>query len=303
MSKIGRYEIEREIGRGAMGVVYLARDPRLKRRVAVKAFALPDGITEEQKGEFRERFLREAQAAGGLSHRGIVTVYDADEDDERGPFIAMEYVPGKSLGELLESEGRLAPERIVAMAEVLAEALETAHRSGIVHRDLKPANILVRESDGTAKIADFGVARLPTSSLTRTGTTVGSPTYMSPEQIQGRPVDGRSDLFSLAAVLYECLCGEAPFTGDDLPQLAYSIVHETPIPISKRGRGSVPGARRILRSRPGQGSGGAVRECRGARPRAGPRAPRPGPRRAHARRPGKGVRDLFRIGRGCEKGS
>jgi predicted Ser/Thr protein kinase len=238
VSTIGRYEIEQEIGRGAMGVVYLARDPRLRRSVAVKTIALPDGLTAEQKAEFRERFLREAQAAGGLSHRGIVTVYDADEDPDSGtPFIAMEYVPGNSLGETLEERGRLDPDRVFAMGEVLADALQAAHRAGIVHRDLKPANILVRETDGAVKIADFGVARLPTSNLTRSGTTVGSPTYMSPEQIQGRPVDGRSDLFSLATLLYECLCGESPFSGDDLPQLAYSIVHETPIPVSKRVAG------------------------------------------------------------------
>ncbi len=229
-----------------MGVVYLARDPRLGRSVAVKVFALPDGITEEQKSEFRERFLREAQAAGGLSHSGIVTVYDSDEDPERGPFIAMEFVPGKSLAELLEADGPLEPERVFAMVQVLAEGLAAAHRAGIVHRDLKPANILVHESDGSAKIADFGVARLATSNLTRTGTTVGSPTYMSPEQIQGRPVAGRSDLCSLAAVLYECLGGEAPFSGEDLPQLAYSIVHDTPVPISKRAPGLSPALDRFF---------------------------------------------------------
>jgi len=221
-----------------MGVVYLATDPRLRRSVAVKTFALPDGLTDDQKHEFRERFMREAQAAGGLCHPGIVTIYDADEDPGRGtPFIAMEYVPGKSLDEVLSDKGCLDPERVFAMAEVLADALQLAHAAGIVHRDLKPANILVGETDGAVKIADFGVARLPASSLTRSGTTVGSPAYMSPEQIRGRPVDGRSDLFSLATVLYECLCGVSPFSGEDLPQLAYSIVHDTPIPISKRVNG------------------------------------------------------------------
>jgi serine/threonine-protein kinase len=238
VSTIGRYEIRKEVGRGAMGVVYLADDPRLRRSVAVKTFALPGGLSEDQKHEFRERFLREAQAAGGLCHPGIVTIYDADEDPDRGvPFIAMEYVPGKSLAEVLSEKGRLDPERVFAIAGVLADALHLAHNAGIVHRDLKPANLLVCETDGAVKIADFGVARLPTSSLTRSGTAVGSPAYMSPEQIRGRPVDRRSDLFSLGTVLYECLCGQSPFSGEDLPQLAYSIVHETPIPISKR----VPG--------------------------------------------------------------
>jgi serine/threonine-protein kinase len=242
VSKIGRYEIEREIGRGAMGVVQLARDPRLRRQVAVKTYALSDGLTDEQKREFHERFLREAQAAAGLSHRGIVTIYDADEDPGSGtPFIAMEYVSGKTLAELVAEQGRLDPERVFAMADVLADALGVAHDAGIVHRDLKPANVLVRESDGAVKIADFGVARLPTSKLTQTGTTVGSPGYMSPEQIQGQPVDARSDLFSLAVLLYESLCGESPFAGDDLPALAYSIVHETPLPVTRRVEGLPPG--------------------------------------------------------------
>jgi len=239
---IGRYEIEREIGRGSMGVVHLARDPRLRRQVAVKTYSLPAGLSDQQKSEFHERFLREAQAAAGLSHRGIVTVYDADEDSTRGtPFIAMEYVPGESLAESLSDKGRLDPERAFAMIDVLADALRVAHDAGIVHRDLKPANVLVRDSDGAVKIADFGVARLPTSKLTQSGTTVGSPGYMSPEQIQGRPVDARSDLFALAVLLYECLCGESPFSGDDLPALAYSIVHETPVPISRKVEGLPPG--------------------------------------------------------------
>jgi serine/threonine protein kinase len=242
VSNIGRYEIEGEIGRGAMGIVQLARDPRLRRQVAVKTYALPDGLSDEQRREFHERFLREAQAAAGLSHRGIVTVYDADEDEASGtPFIAMEYVPGQTLGELLCEQGRLEPERVFAMFDVLADALRVAHDAGIVHRDLKPANVLVRESDGAVKIADFGVARMPTSRLTQTGMTVGSPGYMSPEQIQGHPVDARSDLFSLAVLLYECLCGKSPFAGEDLPALAYSIVHETPVPITRRVDGLPPG--------------------------------------------------------------
>jgi serine/threonine-protein kinase len=225
-----------------MGIVHLARDPRLRREVAVKTFALPEGLSDEQKSEFHERFLREAQAAAGLSHRGIVTVYDADEDPATGtPFIAMEYVPGRSLAEQLSDKGRLDPERVFAMADVLADALQAAHDAGIVHRDLKPANVLVRDSDGAVKIVDFGVARMPTSKLTQSGMTVGSPGYMSPEQIQGRPVDARSDLFAIAVLLYECLCGESPFSGDDLPALAYSIVHEAPVPISRKVEHLPPG--------------------------------------------------------------
>jgi serine/threonine-protein kinase len=238
MVTIGRYRREREIGRGTMGIVYLAHDPRLRRQVAVKTIALPEGLSEAQHREYRERFLREAQAAAGLSHAGIVTIYDADEDPKSGaPYIAMEYVAGHSLQQRLETAGRLEPKRAFAIIDLLAQALHHAHAAGIVHRDIKPANILLRDSDGAAKIADFGVARLPTSKLTRTGATIGSPAYMSPEQIRGRRIDGRSDLFALACILYECLCGQRPFAGDDLTQIAYTVAHTDPEPITRR----VPG--------------------------------------------------------------
>ena len=227
-----------EIGRGAMGVVYLARDPRLQRRVAIKTYRLPDGLTADQKREFQERFLREAQAAACLSHPGIVTVFDSDEDEATGdPYIAMEYIEGRTLRERLDQDGCPSPERAFEIVAILAEALHSAHAAGIVHRDVKPGNILVREADEQVKIADFGVARLPTSELTRTGVTLGSPAYMSPEHITRGHVDARSDLFSLAVILYETLCGERPFAGDELAALAYSIVHENPIPVTKRVAG------------------------------------------------------------------
>jgi serine/threonine-protein kinase len=236
--KIGRYEVESEIGRGAMGVVYLAHDPRLNRRVAIKTYALPGGMSRIRELEFRERFVREARAAGRLTHPGVVTVHDVDEDADSGTlFITMEHVPGTNLEKLL-CERRIEPEQARSIADQVAEALRVAHLAGIVHRDVKPANILVRDSDGAVKVADFGVARLPASELTRSGAAVGSPAYMSPEQIRGREVDGRCDLFSLAVILYEMLCGERPFAGEDTSALAYSIVHETPVPISKRVAGS-----------------------------------------------------------------
>ncbi len=247
METIGRYRTEREIGRGAMGIVYLAHDPRLRRQVAVKTIALPEGLSEDQHREYRERFLREAQAAAGLSHAGIVTVYDADEDPKSGaPYIAMEYVAGRSLQQRLETAGRLEPKRAFAIIDLLAQALHHAHAAGIVHRDIKPANILLRDSDGTAKIADFGVARLPTSQLTRTGATIGSPAYMSPEQIRGGRLDGRSDLFALACILYECLCGRRPFAGDDLTQITYAVAHTDPEPITRRVPGLPAGLDRFF---------------------------------------------------------
>jgi serine/threonine-protein kinase len=235
MRRIDRYEIEKELGRGAMGVVYLARDPRLNRQVALKTYTLPDGVTEAMAKEFQARFLREAQAAAGLSHPGLVTIYDAGEDQaSHAPYIAMEYVPGESLKQRLDRGGRLDPQWVLAAGAVLAEALHTAHRAGIVHRDIKPANILIREGDGAAKLADFGVARLKASELTQSGAFLGSPGYMSPEQIRGNPVDGRSDLFSLAVVLYEALSGKRPFDGNDLVSLAHSIAYDTQVPLSRQ---------------------------------------------------------------------
>src|SRR5262245_20367432 len=223
---IGRYEIEREIGRGSVGIVYLAHDPHVRRRVALKTFLLPPGLTAEQEREYSERFLREAQAAGALSHPSIVTIFDADTDPERGlPFIVMEYVEGGSLRELMVRERRLDPDRALAMVSAVADALSVAHAEGIVHRDIKPANVLLRARTGQAKIVDFGVARMSTSELTGAGDVFGSPAYMSPEQFRGQPVDARSDLFSLATILYQTLCGERPFAGDDMSSLAYSVVH------------------------------------------------------------------------------
>jgi tRNA A-37 threonylcarbamoyl transferase component Bud32 len=242
MPSIGRYKIVREIGRGAMGVVYLAQDPRLHRQVALKTYSLPDGISKEMAKQFHERFLREAQAAASLSHPGIVTVYDAGEDPSRGiPYIAMEFVQGQSLKQRLAKGDRLDPDWVIAFGAVLADALHMAHRAEVVHRDIKPANILIREGDGAVKIADFGVARLKASDLTQAGAPLGSPGYMSPEQIRGSDLDGRSDLFSLAVVLYEAMCGKRPFRGDDLVSLAYSIAHDTQVPLARQLKGCPAG--------------------------------------------------------------
>ncbi|MFQ5718778.1 MAG: serine/threonine-protein kinase [Acidobacteriota bacterium] len=234
MGRVGRYEIEKEIGRGAMGVVYVAHDPRVRRRVAIKTVQVPEGLDAGARQEYHERFLREAQSAGRLDHPAIVTIHDADEDADQGvSFIVMEYVEGRSLRAVLAGEGPLAPDRVLDLARQVAAALDVAHAAGVVHRDVKPANILVREADGAVKIADFGIARLSTSDLTRSGQSLGSPAYMSPEQLRGRACDGRSDLFSLGVILYEALCGSRPFAGDDLPALSYAVVHESPVPITR----------------------------------------------------------------------
>jgi len=221
--------VVRELGKGAMGVVYLGRDPVIGRLVALKTIRVAAEDDVEQR-EFNERFLREAQAAGTLSHPNIVTVHDVGEEDETS-FIAMEYVEGKNLKQVIREKERLPFERIAEIIAEVAEALDYAHRKGIVHRDVKPANIIITP-DGSVKITDFGIAKIETSSLTETGQFLGTPNYMSPEQVTGETVDGRSDLFSLGVVLYELLTKRKPFLGDNVTSISYKIVHESfpPLP-------------------------------------------------------------------------
>jgi serine/threonine protein kinase len=229
--RFGRYEILTELGRGAMGIVYKARDPKINRVVAVKTISLAGQPAEEEQ-EYRERFFREAEAAGRLSHPGIVTVFDVGEEPEtRAPYIVMEFVAGQSLDKLLLSRGdhKLPPEAALQIALELAEALDCAHAQGVVHRDLKPANILLTE-DGHAKIADFGVAKLNLANITLAGRTLGTPAYMSPEQLNDEPVDGRSDLFSLGVILYTLLTGYRPFQGNSALTVAFKVVNRDPIP-------------------------------------------------------------------------
>jgi serine/threonine-protein kinase len=228
--RFGRYEILAELGRGAMGVVYKARDPKINRVVAVKTISLA-GQPPEEEQEYRERFYREAEAAGRLSHPGIVTIYDIGEEPEtRSPYIVMEFVGGQSLDKLLSQENRKVPlETALQLTHELAEALDCAHGQGVVHRDLKPANILLTE-DGHAKIADFGVAKLNLANHTLAGRALGTPAYMSPEQLNGEEVDGRSDLFSLGVVLYTILTGYRPFQGNSALTVSYKVVNRDPIP-------------------------------------------------------------------------
>jgi serine/threonine protein kinase len=228
--RFGRYEILAELGRGAMGVVYKARDPKINRVVAVKTISLAGQPADEEQ-EYRERFYREAEAAGRLSHPGIVTIFDVGEEPEtRAPYIVMEFVGGPSLDKLLFGDDRKLPlETALQLTHELAEALDCAHGQGVVHRDLKPANILLTE-EGRAKIADFGVAKLNLANHTLAGRALGTPAYMSPEQLNGEAVDGRSDLFSLGVVLYTILTGYRPFQGNSALTVSYKVVNRDPIP-------------------------------------------------------------------------
>lgn len=225
--KIGRYEILGELGKGAMGVVYKGRDPIIGRLVAIKTIRF-DRLYEAQEIEgLKERFFIEAQAAGKLIHPHIVTIFDVGED--RGlSFMAMEFVEGEPLSKFTSQERLLPLEKVIQLIIESAEALDFAHRQGIVHRDIKPANIMLTPN-GQAKVMDFGIAKLPTSTLTQTGSILGTPAYMSPEQISGRELDGRSDLFSLGCVFYELMTGTRPFKGENLSALSYHITQGTPL--------------------------------------------------------------------------
>ncbi len=228
---VGRYLLEESIGAGAFGEVWRAVDPHITRHVAVKILNIPKGLSRKQRTEWEQRFLREARAAGALSHPGIVTIHDVGVARDGRPFMVMELVDGVSLDTLLS---RRPPPEATALewGAQIAEALGAAHRRGIVHRDVKPANVLI-DREGRARIADFGIARLSESDLTREGLFVGSPAFASPEQIRGGTVDGRSDLFSLGSALYTLLCGERPFRGEDLTSLAYTICHVEPAPLRR----------------------------------------------------------------------
>jgi predicted Ser/Thr protein kinase len=244
---IGRYEILEEVGRGSMGVVYKARDPRIGRVVALKtiAFSFPLGPGEEE--EFLQRFYHEAQVAGRLNHSNIVTIYDVGEKGDGGEaYIAMEFVTGTNLHDLLSGGGRLPLAQVADVVDKLAQALDYAHDNGVIHRDIKPANILLTDG-GQPKILDFGIARLAAGGLTRPGKFFGTPNYMSPEQVTGSDVDGRTDQFSLGVILYQLLTGEKPFVGDSVTAISYQVVNVEPPPPSKLNPALRPPFDRIVR--------------------------------------------------------
>ncbi len=231
MQQLGRYEILAELGRGAMGAVFRARDPRIDRTVAIKTIAIP-GVDTKAMEDYRQRFFREARAAGRLSHPGIVTIYDVGEDEPtETPYIVMEYVDGHALNELLPADAgaRMPLDAALNVLYQVAQALDYAHLQGIVHRDIKPANIIVDDSL-RAKIADFGIAKLSFAEVTLPGHVLGTPAYMSPEQINGKPIDGRSDLFSLGVIAYWLLTGEKPFTGESITEISLQVATKDPKP-------------------------------------------------------------------------
>jgi len=245
-NKLGRYEIVDELGKGAMGVVYLARDPLIGRLVALKTFRIGYSVKDQEMEQFRVRFMREAQSAGILTHPNIVTIHDVVEDTGDGlAFIAMEYVRGTNLKLLLQGDQPLSLQFVLDVVAQMADALDYAHSNRVIHRDIKPANILIT-SENRVKITDFGIARLDSSNLTQEGQLLGTPNYMAPEQIQGRDVDWRADLFSLGIVLYEMFTRHKPFQGENLTVVSHRIVYDQFTPPQEYVGELPPGVDRIL---------------------------------------------------------
>jgi serine/threonine-protein kinase len=228
--RFGRFEVHKELGKGAMGVVYLGKDPKIGREVAIKTLALSEQFDAEELAEVKERFFREAETAGRLSHPNVVTIYDTGEEHDFC-YIAMELLKGGDLAAHVKPGELLPVDKVVSIVARVADALGYAHRQGVVHRDVKPANMMYHLESDTLKVTDFGIARLTDTSRTRTGMVLGTPSYMSPEQLAGKKVEGRSDLFSLGVSLYQLLCGRLPFEGESMPELMFKIANEPPADI------------------------------------------------------------------------
>jgi serine/threonine protein kinase len=245
VDQIGRYRILGELGRGATGVVYRAQDPAIGRIIAIKTIRLSDFTDESERERLRERLFREAQSAGMLSHPNIVTIYDIAEENGLA-YIFMECVDGPPLEKVLNNTQAIRSEDALSILRQTATALDYAHEKGIVHRDIKPANILIHERTH-AKITDFGVAKIMSQQMTQSGVMMGTPNYMSPEQVQGHAVDGRADQFSLAVIAYEMLTGEKPFLADQLPALLFRIVREDPVPPQRLNHSIGPQVETVLK--------------------------------------------------------
>jgi tRNA A-37 threonylcarbamoyl transferase component Bud32 len=234
---LGRYKVLKELGRGAMGLVYLGKDPTIQRFVAIKTMRLDQLDDDDKLQEFKARFFREAESTGRLSHPNIVTIYDAGEEDDLG-YIAMELIEGTPLKQWARKPNLMPVNEVLLTVATVADALDYAHQQGVVHRDIKPANIMLTK-DRVVKVMDFGIAKMASSSKTQTNIVLGTPTYMSPEQISGKKVDGRSDIFSLGVVLFELLTGQLPFTADNLSAVLFSITHH-PHPSIQTLRADLP---------------------------------------------------------------
>ncbi len=222
---LGRYQVEKELGKGAMGIVYLGKDPKIGRVVAIKTMALSQEFSGDELVDARERFFREAETAGRLQHQNIVTIFDAGEEHDLA-YIAMEFLKGRDLVEYCKQGQLLAVPVVLSIVARVAEALAYAHKQNVVHRDIKPANIMYETESDTVKVTDFGIARITDSSKTKTGLVLGTPSFMSPEQLAGKKVDGRSDLYSLGVMLFQMLAGVLPFRGDSMSELMYKIANE-----------------------------------------------------------------------------
>ncbi len=240
----GRYQLREELGRGAMGVVFKAHDPTIGRTVAVKTMRLAEAHTGLSHDELISRFGVETRAAGLLTHPNIVVVYDAGEDN--GLFyITMEFVQGRSLQAMIDEKQMFPLPRVLKLMEQAGSALDFAHQNNVVHRDIKPANLMIT-GDDVVKVTDFGTAKILQKGATQTGAILGTPSYMSPEQVKGKPVDGRSDIFSLGVILYELVTGEKPFPGQNVTTVIYKIVNEEPIPACELDESIHPGLNYVI---------------------------------------------------------
>src|SRR5215475_716386 len=236
---IGRYQVVESIGFGAMGAVYKAFDPVIKRTLAIKTIRLDIPRQSPQYRSFIDRFYHEARIAGGLSHPNIVTLFDIGEEGGV-PFLAMEFVAGETITAIIEKGIRFKPEKVIGLASQIASAIDFAHSKGVIHRDIKPSNLILYDED-KVKVTDFGIAKLADAEMTQSGTLLGTPSYMSPEQAMGDKLDGRSDIFSLGVCAFEMLSGEQPFPGANVTSILYKLVHVDPIePPNLEMNGLVP---------------------------------------------------------------